>query len=212
MNSNHQFRRAAVVITLLLLFAGPVVAEEVEPPYETFPEALGGFAGQISGTGLHYHRWIGQNAFQVTGGILYIPFDPTDYYLYGLYDSTLDYSVGGEFQRRVYGEAFTNWLAGSLYLFAGGRHHGYIPINLVAEGYVVPASDPEEWVDPVFAVGTFQAEVTIGAGIGMELILFRHFSIPIEFGYGATWIMTEADLVDAFLVSPYGQSGFRYRY
>ena len=209
MNSHHQFRRAVVVAAILLLSAGTVAAEEPEQPHEIFPEALGGFAGQISGTGLHYHKWIGQNAFQVTGGILYVPFDLTEE---PLFDSTLDYSVGGEFQRRVYGEAFTNWLAGSLYLFAGARHHGYIPINLVAEGYVVPASDPEEWVDPVFAVGTFQAEVTIGAGIGMELILFRHFSIPIEFGYGATWIMTEADLVDAFLVSPYGQSGFRYRY
>ncbi|MBU8913984.1 MAG: hypothetical protein KOO61_08180 [Spirochaetales bacterium] len=207
MNKNHQFRRAVVVITLLLLFAGPVIAEEVEPPYETFPEALGGFAGQISGTGLHYHKWIGQNAFQVSGGILYVPLDLTEE---PLFDSTLDYSIGGEFQRRVYGEAFTNWLAGSLYLFAGGRHRGYIPINLVAGGYPDPAT--ELWVEPVFAVGTFQAEVAIGAGIGMELILFRHFSIPIEFGYGATWTMTETDFADAFLVSPYGQSGLRYRY
>ncbi len=212
MNNNHRFRRAVVVIALLLFFAGSVVAEELEPPYETFPKALGGYFGPISGSGLHYHKWIGQNAFQVTGGIIYIPFDPTDYYFYGLYDSTLDYTIGAEYQRRVFGEAFTNWLAGSLYLFAGGRHRGYIPINLVAEGY---CEDPDEctvWIDPVFAVGTFQAEVTIGAGIGMELILFRHFSIPIEFGYGGTWTVTESNLEDAFLVNVYGQSGLRYRY
>ncbi len=212
MDNHHQFRRAAVVIAFLLLFTGAVVAEDLAPPYETFPEALGGSFGPISGSGLHYHKWIGRNAFQVTGGIIYVPFDPTDYYYYDLYESTLDYTIGGEFQRRVYGEAFTNWLAGSLYVFAGGRHRGYIPINLVVDGYVVPASDPEEWVEPVYAVGTFQADVTIGAGIGVELILFRHFSIPIEFGYGGTWIMTETDLTEAFLVNVYGQSGLRYRY
>ncbi len=207
MNNYPPFGRAVSVVVLLLLFAGAAVAEDLEPPYETFPEALGGYFGPISGSGLHYHRWIGQIGFQVTGGIIYVPFDPAEWSLFG---STLDYTIGGEFQRRVYGEAFTDWLAGSLYLFAGGRHRGYIPINVVADGYTDPVTDL--WVDPVFAVGTFQADVTVGAGLGIELILFRHFSIPIEFGYGATWIMTEATLADAFLVNAYGQSGLRYRY
>jgi len=207
--NNHQIRRTVVVVALLVFLSSAIVAEEVVPPYETFPQALGGSFGPISGSGIHYHRWIGRNAFQVTGGIIYIPLDPAEWSPFG---TTLDYTIGGEYQRRVYGEAFTDWLAGALYVFAGGRHRGYVPIETVAEGYEVPDSDPVEWVDPVLAVGTFQAEVTVGAGIGVELILFRHFSIPIEFGYGGTWTVTEPNLGDAFLVNVYGQSGLRYRY
>lgn len=93
-----------------------------------FPESFGGYYGPISGTGLHYHKWIDKNGFQVTGGILYRP----DL----VFGNILDYDLGGELQRRLYGDSFTNWLAGSLYLFAGGRHRGYIPTIVVTEGSI----------------------------------------------------------------------------
>jgi hypothetical protein len=201
--------RICILLAILLLMAGALPADEIVPPYETFPEALGGFYGPFSGSGLHYHRWLGANGFHVSGGIIYIPLGDSAWW-FG--DTTLDYAVGGEYQRRVYGEAFTQWLAGSLYLFAGAMHRGYIPIELVAEAYEVPDSDPPEWVDPVYAAGDYQAELTIGAGIGIELILFGHFSIPLEFGYGVTWTPTVPDFSDALEVGPNIQTGLRYRY
>jgi hypothetical protein len=201
--------RNFVLLAVLLLVAGTVLAQDITPPYETFPEALGGFYGPFSGSGLHYHRWLGDNGFHVSGGIIYVPFGQADWW-FG--DNTLDYVLGGEYQRRVYGEAFTRWLAGSLYLFAGAMHRGYIPVELVAEPYEIPGSDPPEWVDAVYEVGSYQAEITAGAGIGIELILFGHFSFPLEFGYGVTWTPTVPNLPDALSVGPDIQTGLRYRY
>jgi len=191
---------------LLFVMSGALAGEGA--PWEDFPSALGGFYGPFSGTGLHYHRWIGDNGFHVTGGIVYVPFEQDTWW----YGNVLDYAFGGEYQRRVYGEAFTSWLAGSLYLFAGGQHRGYIPVVLIAEGYEVPGSDPVVWVDDVYGVGVYHAELTVGAGIGVEIILFRHFSVPVEFGYGGTWTITEPDLAAAFSVGPNVQTGLRYRY
>ena len=209
MNNHRQPHRIVSIVAVLLLFAAAVAAEDLVPPYESFPQALGGFYGPFSGSGLHYQKWLGENGFHVTGGIVYVPYDDSDWWYAG---TTLDYSVGGEFQRRVYGEAFTDWLAGSLYLFAGGMHRGYIPIVEVAAAYFSVPGDETTWVDAVYAVGSFQAEVSVGAGIGMELILFRHFSLPLEFGYGAIWTVTEPAFADAFTVGPNVQTGLRYRY
>jgi len=203
-------RLAGIALVLSSLGCGPVAADEPDPPpYEAFPQSLGGFYGEFSGAGIHYHRWIGSDAFHVNAGIVYVPFSVDDWWFAG---TTLDYAVGGEYQRRVYGEAFASWLAGSLYLFVGAQHRGYIPVNLIAEGYYVDPEDPESYVDPVYEVGTYQAAVSTGAGIGVELILFRHLSVPLEFGYGAAWTITEASLADAFLIGPGFQVGLRYRY
>jgi hypothetical protein len=166
---NMRTRRVIAFLALMLMLSAAIAAEEFESPYETFPQALGGSFGRISGIGLHYHKWAGENAFQVTGGLIY--------------NMELLYSIGGEYQRRVYGEAFTNWLAGSLYLFAGGSFVGVLP-----------------------------GEINAGAGVGVELILFRHLSIPLEFGYVGTWSYTAASLSEAFSVGPTVQAGLRYRY
>ena len=215
----------AVLIGLILLVPGAVFAvadgsassepapSDVSPsdipPYDTFPQALGGFYGPFSGSGIHYHRWFGDTGLHANFGVIYVPFG-TDMWWDG--GTTLDYSLGAEYQRRVYGEVFAPWLTGSLYVFAALRHRGYIPVILVAEGYYADPEDPNTWVDPVFELGTYQAELTVGAGIGVELILFRHLSLPVEFGYGANWTVTEPDLADAFAVGPNLQVGLRYRY
>jgi hypothetical protein len=198
------------VLVLLVACGGIALANDEEAaPYEAFPSALGGFYGPFSGVGLHYHQWIGADAYHITAGIVYVPFGSDDWWTP---ETTLDYSVGGEYQRRVYGDVFASWLAGSLYVFVGGHHHGYIPVNLVEEGYLEDPEDPESFVDPVYEVGTYQAQISTGVGIGVELIFFRHLSIPVEFGYGAAWTVTEPNIADAFTVGPGIQAGVRYRY
>jgi hypothetical protein len=189
---------AAAVIALLVAVAVPAAAQDQDasqqPPYETFPRALGAAFGPITGTGLHFHRWAGDVGFGLAGGIVYFPADTAPG------DSTLDYNVGGAVQWRVYGDRFADWLTGSLYVFGGGHHRGYIPV-------VYSGTDPR-----VAAGGSFQVELGVGVGIGIEIILFEHFSIPVEFGYGANWNATEANLAEAFLVQLYPQTALRYRY
>jgi hypothetical protein len=90
-------------------------------------------------------------------------------------------------------------------------HRGYIPI-LGSGGEEIPGTDPIEFTPYVEEAGTYAAVFTAGVGIGVELILFRHFSFPIEFGYGASWTATEPDLSAAFVVNLNVQSGLRYRY
>jgi hypothetical protein len=179
-------------------------AEEVsQPAYVEFPQALGFQFGVISGAGLSYHVWRDSLGFQVAGGIVYIPLSD-DYW----YDRTLDYSVGTELQFRVYGEDFASWLSGQLYGFAGLNHGGYIPIVTVTEGYEVD----DYWIEPEFATGPYTPTFGFGLGIGIEIILFRHFSIPVELGYGLEWIPTAPTVQEQFNVNLRPQAGFRYRY
>lgn len=195
------------LVALFLILGSVIVAADEIPAYEAFPRALGVAVGQISGTGLHYHRWDGPTGWHVSAGVLYLP--PTDDPWIGSYTATvLNYTAGAAFQRRVYADSFTSWLTGSLYLFAGGNHRGYIPRVETSPGD--PAGDP--YVPPEYGIGAYAAELTAGVGIGIEIILFRHISIPAEFGYGGTWTMTEPDLVNAFRVDLYGQTALRYRY
>lgn len=197
----------AVAAALLLLnpaFAGALGAEEVtQPAYVEFPQALGFQYGEISGSGLSYHVWRDALGFQVAGGIVYIPLSD-DYW----YDRTLDYSVGTEMQLRVYGEDFASWLSGQLYGFAGLNHGGYIPIVTASGGYEID----DYWIEPEFATGSYTPTFGIGLGIGIEIILFRHFSIPVELGYGLEWIPTAPTLAEQFNVNLRPQAGFRYRY
>ncbi|MFP4114263.1 MAG: hypothetical protein ACOC2Y_05170 [Spirochaetota bacterium] len=193
-------RTLAMALFVLALSVPPVITAE-EPadtvaPYEAFPGALGIAYGEISGTGLHYHRWNGSTGFGFAGGIVYLPIGSS------LTDTTLDYNLGGAFQWPVYADTFAPWLAGSLYIFAGAHHRGYIPIV-----YEEVAADEIEAV-----TGSFQAEIGAGGGIGIEIILFQHFSIPAEFGYGADWTITETNLGEAFRVQLYAQTALRYRY
>lgn len=202
--------RLTFITGLTLLIAtvgcGSVLADQAAP-YEAFPEALGVSFGRITGTGLHYHRWSGPVGYGASAGALYMPLPNTSSTMgpamspWGGY-VLLDYNVGGTLQRRVYGDVFSDWFTGSLYLFTGLDHRGYIPVE----------TELEESQEPRYRVGSYAAELSTGIGIGIELILFRHISVPVEFGYGATWTMTESNFADALVVQLYGQTALRYRY
>ncbi len=198
---SHSTRCGFVALLFLAGVAGLVHADE-PLPFRAFPNALGIAYGPISGTGLHYHRWAGDIGFQFAAGVLYLPPHEVTWA-----QNMLDYVAGGAFQRRIYGDRFASWLAGSLYLFAGGNHRGFIPIEIRHRD---PGEDPP--LEPERVVGPFVAELTAGVGIGIEIILFRHLSVPVEFGYGATWTATEPELRNAFRVNLYGQTALRYRY
>lgn len=188
--------------SLLFSFGSEEVAQ---PAYEEFPQTLGFQYGEISGSGLSYQVWRDSLGFQVAGGIIYLPLGDDEFW----FDRTLDYSVGGEIQARVYGEDFASWLSGQLYVFAGLNHGGYIPVIMVKDALEI---SEDEWLPPEYSTGSYTPTFGFGLGIGIEIILFRHFSIPIELGYGLEWLPTEETVPEQFRVNLYPQVGFRYRY
>lgn len=189
---------------LLLLFSHPsLYGEEQEKGmgmFDEYPQALGIFYGEIGGTGLSYHRWSEGKGMQITAGVLYLPPGSIDTWLN---DNMLDYVVGFQRQYVVYSEDFAGWLSGLLNLFWGINHRGVIPVS-------------QEWDESTSEsteeIGTYTPSISLGAGIGTEVLLFRHFSFPLEFGYGLNFYPTEADPLKMFNVNLRVQGGFRYRY
>jgi hypothetical protein len=89
-----------------------------------------------------------------------------------------------------------------LYLFAGLTHQGYINVE----------STYNETTGYTYTQGPFGYVFGGGIGIGIEVILFEHFSVPFEIGYGVYWDGSKETLAEQFLVDLALQVGFRYRY
>ena len=168
--------------------------------FSQYPEALGFYGGRISGSGLTYHRWNDNKGYQITAGVIYIPPLSNENSAIQLGDNMLDYVVGFENAYVVYSEDFTGWLSGLLSLFWGVNHRGYWPVETT------------DYETGAYTIHPYVPTITLGGGIGIEILLFKHFSIPFEIGYGVTYFPLEADPVDMFLVNLYPQAGFRYRY
>ena len=178
---NH-IRIAAIIICSITVSMG-YAEENIATINNTFANALGFYAASIGASsglyGLHYQHWAGDFGFQITGGGTYTP----NYYFSG--GSLLDYSVALEGLWTVYGGEYVRDIAGRLYLWAMGGHHGYLDDTDDTQNFVV--------------------NFTSGLGIGIETILYQHFSIPIEFGYTAEF-PTETSFGFSF------GAGLRYRY
>jgi hypothetical protein len=166
----------------------PLFAEE-GTVFERWPNALGVYGNSLAGNpggGLHYQRSFGSLGLQFTGGGLYTP--DSDW------GSVLDYSVFIQGTWRVFAEDYSSVVSGQLYLWALGGHIGYIRTEYVEDG-TTGSYEPEPYVPSALA----------GFGIGIELVLFRHFSLPLEFGYVGQFPNESALQFGA-------GAGFRYRY
>ena len=142
----------------------------------------------MSGIGLSYYIDLQDGpALQFAGGV---------YYGAEFFSDLLDYNLGAEIQFPVYQEDFNRWFAGQLYIFTGLNHVGFIEEDYDTSGF-----------------GDYNAEFYAGFGIGMEIILFGHFSIPFEVGYIGCWKpMASNNLAEQFSINLWPQGGFRYRY
>lgn len=182
---------------ILVTFTFADEKQEAATAFAEYPEALGIYYGEISGTGLAYHKWVDGVGYQVTAGILYMPPESAG--------NLLDYVIGFENSYTVYSEDFTDWLSGLLSLFWGVNHRGFVRVENVVY-------DDATYELASYTIGPYTPTFTIGGGIGIEVLGFKHFSVPFEFGYGATLSPLESSVVDMFLVDLYLQAGFRYRY
>lgn len=169
----------------LTVYADPPAEGEV-PAFEAWPKSLGFYGSMLAGNGgagLHFQRWIGNIGYQVTAGGVYQPNSGYD---------TLDYSVFGEILYRVFGDDFSSWFCGQLYLWGLAGHRGFLGGTYDTE-------------TDSYSQGSYEASFLAGVGIGIEPIFFKHFSVPLQFGYvgefGAGTVITTS----------FG-GGFRYRY
>ncbi len=215
-------RRALCVFLFFVIFASGIVFAESDPkenqpraagppePSELTPdllydEALGFFGGTMSGIGLSYHKTNGTTGWQAVAGALYSP-----EISWG--SDLLFYNVGLTHLWKVYSNAWREILAGNLYIFTSIMHDGRIPrdYDVVETGELDSGGNP--LYEDVVTVGDYTPRITLGFGIGIEIIGFEHFSIPVEVGYGFSWLPTAGDIQDQFLIDLYPQIGFRYRY
>jgi len=106
------------------------------------------------------------------------------------YGYEISYNIGVEYQRIVFGSNANEWLSGALYLFGAGFHGGTVDSS----------------------TGAYSPSFGLGIGIGIEIILFEHFSIPIGLvdGVSITPLASDPSSTFTFILMP--QIGFRYRY
>lgn len=189
----HAARKTALAILLLATLNASITAQLPDldtPPdaaYDTFHNALGmyvnSFAGDPAG-GLHYQHWADRFGYQITVGAFYSPQEK--------YSRTLDYSIAVDGLWTVYGNTFSKQLAGRLYVWAEAGHRGYISSDDYAQ-------------DENLENKTLVLNEILGAGIGIETILYEHFSIPFQFGYTGEF---PTNPKVTFSIS----GGIRYRY
>jgi hypothetical protein len=168
-----------LVLAAFVLFAGgEAFAEgrdsvpEISSPAADFPSSVGVYASSWSGGGLSYQRWYGSFGYAVTaGGYANPSTDDTgtsrDYFNWS-------YNVELDLQYRLFASNFWNWLSGDLFAYATVSHKG--------ERWDIYDTSTNAYVRR----GDFSPVVSAGVGIGYEIVVFRHFSIPLMFGYTAS--------------------------
>jgi hypothetical protein len=183
-------KRSLITLALCVtfsLFAGAAFAQEQTPPIDPFdasPSALGVFAMNYGITGmvygLHYNHWFDRVGFQITGGGNYMPYDGYP---------IMDYSVAIQGMYELLSNTFSEKLAGRLYVWGMVGHRGWLRNS----SYTAPVTT------------TYVPGLACGVGIGVDFVLFRHFSIPIEFGYSGQFLNDVS-------ATPSIGGGLRYRY
>lgn len=159
-------------------------------PFDAFPRALGVQVGRITGIGLSYQRWFGNQGYQVAAGALYHPRMDEGH-------DIVNYNMGAEYMHAIYSDDFSTWLSGRLYLFAGLNHRGYKETVASGDSYVA---------------GDFHPEFGMGAGVGVETVLFEHFAITTEMAYAVFYAPTEPILHERFVLDILPQISLRYRF
>jgi hypothetical protein len=203
-------KKTPAALAVLLLCAAALGAEgsdsalSVLSPTEEFPSSIGIFGSSMLGGGLSWQHWAGSLGCAVTaGGMARLQTENyggtaapvADFYTWG-------YNVELDLMYRLFSSHSWNWLAGDLFVYAQVGHRGERP-TVSDQGDVdgnPDTMDDSWWKNEP---GPFTAHYSVGVGVGYEIVLFRHFSLPIYFGYAV-----EYPLALNFNLG----GGLRYRY
>jgi len=199
-----------LVFILTVVFMPMLFGDTGTNVYRTYPYALGAFGGDLSGSGLSYQQWLGRLGYEVSFGGFYTPPDCS----FEQDEDFLTYSIGLQFQYSLFSEnllkKFPDWISASLYIFTGIVHAGSLSQHCKAN----PDYNKDDPTSPIYLSDTskppvYRPNFGLGFGIGIEPVLFRHFSIPVEFGIDSIWPLDSLWPDRAgFIV----QGGFRYRF
>ncbi len=201
------------LLLVLLLISGVFVFAEEENVFDKYDQSLGFYANSIGMMGISFQDWNGRLGYQITGGFMYYDGYADNAYSDDGSSTTADiltYNLGAEVFYMLYEDSYDDWLAGALYLFGNLTHIGTVgaEISFVED----PANSTETFTAYKYSgesSPTFMPGAALAVGVGFEVVLFDHFSIPVEIGYGGAW---EFDSVIPVSGGFMGGGGFRYRY
>ena len=196
----------ALSVAYAVLVLSPAAAEDAAPlqsPAALFPSSVGIFGSTMVGGGLSYQLWKGSFGIALTLGGSISPANSaigpitagagaasTDFYAWS-YNAELDLAY------KLFSSTFAKWLAGDLFAYTMIAHRGSVAAVYVPDP-AVPAGGTG-----TYEAGAYTTVYSLGLGIGYEITLFRHFSIPLQFGYAAEWpVQLAFDL----------SGGLRYRF
>jgi hypothetical protein len=201
---------AAIIACAVLAGSSGIFAEgkgandkvPLESPALQYPNSIGIFGSSMEGGGLSYQRWMGSFGYAITLGGSILPSTKAegsyaltqagspDFYAWS-YNAELDLAY------KLFSSTFAKWLAGDLFAYAMIAHRGSVAAVYVPDP-AVPAGGTG-----TYEAGAYTTVYSLGLGIGYEITLFRHFSIPLQFGYAAEWpVQLAFDL----------SGGLRYRF
>jgi hypothetical protein len=178
----------SLMAACMVLMAGAAYAEGSDGPSDLtspaldFPNAAGAYGSYMFGGGLSWQHWYGSLGIAVTAGGMAYP--NSQYYGYDVTESATadflvwNYNVQIDLMYRLFSSNFWKWLSGDLYAFATIAHMGSVTAEFVDEDGDYATTD-----DAYYVPSPYVPVLALGVGIGYEIILFRHFSVPLQFGY-----------------------------
>ncbi len=192
-------KRTAIGLLILVMFTVSIamVTAEEEYGFNTYDKAVGVFFGDIIGTGINYHQWIGNWGINFTVGLFFFPeeiFSIVPLLISEPQPGEFSYGLGFEAQYMLYYDAVGDIFEGGLYIFGGVRHTG--AIRKYDKNYVA--------TEPYYVPG-----IVVGLGFGFESVFYEHVSIPVEAGLNSKWEYGSLMPIGAKLTL---QAGFRYRF
>lgn len=170
--------------TLSEIFADEPPKTNTTPALQEYPSALGISLSTIGNVGLSWKHWFGITGTEVTVGGLW---DPA-----ATVGNIYWYSVSAAVSHRLFSEDFADWFSGGLDLVLLLGHAGEDGFD-----YDVGSSN-------YIRIG-YVPYLYLGAGIGIEMVMFRHFSQELQFLYMARFLNSPGIHLGV-------NASFRYRY
>ncbi len=194
-----------IILVILIFITGllSLQAEELTV-FEKYPSSIGAFYGDVAGMGLSYQRWFSSLGFELAGGLWYTPIENAAYQEFAEF---FVYNIGVQAMYTLVSNNITDWISGNLYLFAGVIHYGHLYQPCKTTGTKeneVPVYEPDYSKSPILS-----SDFGTGFGIGIETVLLKHFSLPIEFGIDGIW---QSGIILPKKAGFFVQSGLRYRF
>lgn len=197
----HRYATVMLAATILAVGAvGSLAADEHDDqlaPWDEYSRALGissipdpGAEGLFPVPALSYQRWRESWGWQGSLGVVYGDL------------TGLQYGASLQTMFPIFGRAPVDWYAGRLYWWLGAAHTGR---------YLV--TDQRNFENVVVTpAGTFIPSIVASGGIGVESVLWRNISIPLDLGYAAGWYGKPGGITEQITVGFTANIALRYRY